>query len=678
MLFAQQLVNNGRICNQGVIKVAGYLESQGSGSGKDQGIDNKGILVVDGNAVIRQDTLLGRAEFVRDANGFIQIVPQITYASIYFSGISRKELDTSYRRSLVALDTFSTARNVEIALKPNYPIFSRGRVHHDGRINPATVFGRVILQGQQQQLIDGAGLFKELELDNSNGAAVINGGGFQVATLLDLKRGLFLNSPDNNFRIGSGALIRRSTEAGLAAAPIFDGTVSVEYYGIGGLVTGPEIPANDSALQDFIVRTTEPVIASASFTVNDTLLLQQSLVMELDPLQRYTLTYTPEHDPIFANSSAEIIGTIYRTRLAAGRPLLLNNVKTFVLFENPTDRGTIAALSSRVLPGTPPLPDNNQLFVQRAFELRAYDDRGAVVDTGFRLTFGYGWKLLPDDETNNLQLEEIALHRWDGTQWVVVGESDTAQVDSPWAFGRAKNVDALGYLALGPRGEVEKIYVNIRVFLEGAYAQGEVMKTWLKQLDMIPKTPPNYYPYNLDPQRPFLRVEQIPDSVVDWVVVELRSEQSGGERMFKTGFLRYDGLIVDLDGRTPIRLNAGSYYIVIHHRNHLAVMTKDLYEIRQGTAGIVDLTKAQFLYGGSNAAKVVDVGLSGYVYAMIGGDVNGDGKVDRDDYDASPSSSWQARNLEGYLNADSNLDGIITTRDVNLNWNNRGRFSLVP
>jgi len=188
----QGLVNNGIICNQGVIKVRGVLQSSGQGSGKEEGIDNeKGVLVVEGNAFVQQDSLLGRVEFVRDRDGFIQIIPSITYASVYFGGISRKIIDTNYHRSLVALDTFVTRQQTQLELKPTYPIITLGRVQHNGWINPARLFGRIILRGNQWQHIDGKGVFREVELDNPQGAEVVNGGGFRITTILDLKRGLF-------------------------------------------------------------------------------------------------------------------------------------------------------------------------------------------------------------------------------------------------------------------------------------------------------------------------------------------------------------------------------------------------------------------------------------------------------------------------------------------------------
>jgi len=257
---------------------------------------------------------------------------------------------------------------------------------------------------------------------------------------------------------------------------------------------------SDTALQQLRIKTAGPVTADRSFTVNDTLWLENSLIMEPDPQLRFVLRYTPPFDPIFADRHAEVEGTVYRTSLKTGEPNRFNNWYTYVEFPSEESRGAIQSLSVRVKPRTPPFPDQNPKMVERAFEVRAYDASGNEIDTGFSLTLGYGWRVAPYDETQGLSVEDIVLQWWDGEQWQLIGTSDTARVDTPWAYGRARNVTALGYLALGPRGEVERIVVNMRVFLEGAYQSDGRMSVWLQQLGMLPTTPPNVYPYTLDPQ----------------------------------------------------------------------------------------------------------------------------------------------------------------------------------
>ncbi len=43
------------------------------------------------------------------------------------------------------------------------------------------------------------------------------------------------------------------------------------------------------------------------------------------------------------------------------------------------------------------------------------------------------------------------------------------------------------------------------------------------------------------------------------------------------GFVKSDGYIVDIDGKSPLRFNvaSGNYFIVVEHRNHLAIKSSE-------------------------------------------------------------------------------------------------------
>ncbi len=63
------------------------------------------------------------------------------------------------------------------------------------------------------------------------------------------------------------------------------------------------------------------------------------------------------------------------------------------------------------------------------------------------------------------------------------------------------------------------------------------------------------------------------------------------------------------------------------------------------------------------------------IYGMIAGDINADGNINDDDF----LSIWEYRDFMGYIRPeDIRMNGIVTTRDYNISWNNRGRVSLVP
>ena len=79
-------------------------------------------------------------------------------------------------------------------------------------------------------------------------------------------------------------------------------------------------------------------------------------------------------------------------------------------------------------------------------------------------------------------------------------------------------------------------------------------------------------------------------SIVDWVLLQLRTATIPGNPSTATNiiaqraaFLKSDGTIVDLDGTNHVSFSGithGSYYIVVKHRNHLAVMSADLVELK--------------------------------------------------------------------------------------------------
>lgn len=675
--FAQltQSSSNAVVNNTGKIIVKNSLQSTNNAK-----IENSGTLVIDGNAEIEQDTLKGRVEYVRDQDGFIQSVSQLTYYDVHFEGRSRKIFEPNVPlRDFVSLDTISSSPETQFILQDAYSIVAKGRVRHNGIINPATTKGKVKLEGVDAQLLHGKGEFKELELDNLAGADVIDNGGFRVMTSLELTRGELRNSTTNNFSLGDSALIVRSTQGSIAADPVFGKNVSVTYKGNGSIAAGPELPSDSTVLQTMRVENSGGVALTKSVTVNDSLYLLADIDAHAGG-QDFILTHNTEENPIYANIDAEVIGSLRRTRLVAGDKNLFNNVHTYALFPSINDMGSIKAMAFYVLPNTAPLPDNNPGKVRRSIVISATDVNYQPVTNNFIATVGYGWKIAPTDESAGLNRDTLVLQRYydADADWFNVGSSEKPRFTSTWGYAFATNVEKTGFFAIGPDGRSIKVPVLVYALLEGPYRNGS-MSADLRLRGMIPLTPPPMYPYDLDPNRSFIAVATIPDSVVDWVVVEFRTQMTGGKRHYKTGFIKQDGRIVDYATNKPIYVDSGTYYVAVHHRNHLAIMTQDAYTFAPGVASVLDMYRGGILLGGANAAKLVDVSLTGsQTFAMIAGDTNGDGKVDRDDYDKLSTSSWQRRNAEEYTNADTDLNSVVTTKDANVNWNNRGKETVVP
>ncbi|RMI09326.1 MAG: hypothetical protein D6681_07215, partial [Calditrichaeota bacterium] len=206
--------------------------------------------------------------------------------------------------------------------------------------------------------------------------------------------------------------------------------------------------------------------------------------------------------------------------------------------------------------------------------------------------------------------------------------------------------------------------VRLKVYLQGPYdALAGQMTTYLSDNNLLPLTQPyNQAPWNYPGTE---SVTAIPAGVTDWVLVELRSGLSAtpvvGRR---AAFLRNDGKVVDLDGASPVSFNlaAGDYYLVLYHRNHLAIMSATPQPVHK-SSDLYDFTTAQTRAYGTNPMREVAPG----VFALRSGDGDGDGDVDA----ADKNLIWRPNNGTTWSyskRADFNLDGGIDALDLNLMW----------
>jgi len=126
-----------------------------------------------------------------------------------------------------------------------------------------------------------------------------------------------------------------------------------------------------------------------------------------------------------------------------------------------------------------------------------------------------------------------------------------------------------------------------KIFLQGAYSSGlnrhnEVTPAWANILNTYARS----QPYNTPAFGNYGGAESVPPGfsftstsdttdIVDWVLLEIKN--SGGALISRrAAFVREDGLIVDLDGVSPVSMYGqgfGFYNIFIRHRNHLGVRT---------------------------------------------------------------------------------------------------------
>ena len=157
----------------------------------------------------------------------------------------------------------------------------------------------------------------------------------------------------------------------------------------------------------------------------------------------------------------------------------------------------------------------------------------------------------------------------------------------------------------------------------------------------------------------------VPSNAIDSINVELRSAQMAAgstTRKFRPAWVLKDGSIRDFSDTTKSFIQfdttGGSYYIVVRHRNHLAIMSAAAIAMTSSTP-LYDFTTGQAKAFGT--LPMIQVGTRFCLYAADG---SGDGQITTLDF-----SPWLANAklaITGYSDTDYNLDGQNTTSDFTL------------
>ena len=128
--------------------------------------------------------------------------------------------------------------------------------------------------------------------------------------------------------------------------------------------------------------------------------------------------------------------------------------------------------------------------------------------------------------------------------------------------------------------------LKLRIFLQGPYMSAQAMSTSLSRSALTSS------PYSEAPKT----VSFVPDTVTDWVLLQFRSIYDGSAIASKSCFVSNHGYLFDPDGYSTnislgsIGISPASYYIVVKHRNHLAIMSNSAVLIN-------GLTKYDFTTG---------------------------------------------------------------------------------
>lgn len=201
--------------------------------------------------------------------------------------------------------------------------------------------------------------------------------------------------------------------------------------------------------------------------------------------------------------------------------------------------------------------------------------------------------------------------------------------------------------------------VRAKLYLEGAYIAPDSMRSFLSGAALLPFEQPYH-------QAPWMyngneTVSQFPANTVDWVLIALHSASNNSAVVAqKAVLLLQDGTLADVDGTTgavfPNLPPNQSYYLVIRHRNHMAVMSATAI-VPDGS--LYDFTTAATQAFGTNQQKPV---IGGF-FALKAGDMDANGVITVADFNLyTPEASV----INQYNYADLQLNGSVTVADFNL------------
>lgn len=227
--------------------------------------------------------------------------------------------------------------------------------------------------------------------------------------------------------------------------------------------------------------------------------------------------------------------------------------------------------------------------------------------------------------------------------------------------------------------ECTAFQLNLNNVLAGAYdeATGK-MQSNLASENLLPLSQPfNVAPFNYGGSE---SVASVPgDSVVDWILVELRSATLASQAFDSTivarkaCFLLESGRIVSVDGSSLPRFKLNKAHPVIaivYHRNHLPAMSADTLQLNGSLVYELDFSSNFSAWFDSNAAQVSNDGKF-----MSSSRAVDQGFVPQsDDY----LKAWNNRNGSGYSEFDVDLDGEVTAADRAKLYNSQSNTVNIP
>jgi len=214
--------------------------------------------------------------------------------------------------------------------------------------------------------------------------------------------------------------------------------------------------------------------------------------------------------------------------------------------------------------------------------------------------------------------------------------------------------------------KLNTVVAQINIVLEGAYNHDMMlMNSDLYNNNKLPtKQPYDTFPWDLQNSA---TNSNLPNTVVDWVIVEARDANDINIVLEQqAALLLNDGTIVDNNNRYNgvafYTLNENQdYYIAVRHRNHLDVVSANAISLPN--ANTYDFSSSLTQAMGPNS--MAEIGNN--KYAMFAGDTDGNGIVSVADFNIYTA---QVGAVAVYENADIDLDQHVTVSDFNAYFQN--------
>lgn len=208
--------------------------------------------------------------------------------------------------------------------------------------------------------------------------------------------------------------------------------------------------------------------------------------------------------------------------------------------------------------------------------------------------------------------------------------------------------------------------VKLRVKLEGPLS-GNLMSTDLSAAGLLPLVQPYHVsPYAYNGTESFASYSDFPSGVVDWIYVEARSPSNVNAVIDKrSGLLRNDGMILDLDGSIGLSFDnlipGQAYHFAVYHRSHLGVISSS--QISVPNSNIYDFTTSYSSALGSDQLKEVNG-----AFVLHAGDFDGSGVINVLDF-----LEWFNDNtsVNEYVRHDGDLNHLVNILDFLLWFDNR-------